>query len=258
MNEDVITKATAALAESVRLIIGDDDYDDATKRIELAATFAEFEDYLDRNGAVDKVEKAGGSAHDLAGRLIQHLTDALDAKRERHGFEKSEKETSNMDSFEKMVKDRGIVAVAKTVVDEQRAYGIDETKFTQLATEHAQRLYPNDRPDTAFAKLFSGNGPDGVVLRKAHAIAKAAGPMFDVTIVHSGDETRRTVNDTEQSEAYQTLQSLADKLHAAATGKMTKEQAFAAAFTDPANRELAQKAHRTPTAPANGAYPFPR
>ena len=169
-----------------------------------------------------------------------------------------EKETSNMDSFEKMVKDRGIVAVAKTMVDEQRAYGIDETKFTQLATEHAQRLYPNDRPDTAFAKLFSGNGPDGVVLRKAHAIAKAAGPMFDVTIVHPGDETYRTVNDTESSEAYQTLQSLADKLHAAATGKMTKEQAFAAAFTDPANRELAQKAHRTPTAPANGAYPFPR
>jgi hypothetical protein len=248
MSEDVITKAVAALKESVGMIIGSD-YDDATRAYELAETFTEFQEYLDRNGAA-VVEKG---AHELTGKLLEHLKDRLESRRRVHGFEKSEKETSNMDSFEKMVKDRGIVAVAKTMVDEQRAYGIDETKFTQLATEHAQRLYPNDRPDTAFAKLFSGNGPDGVVLRKAHAIAKSAGPMFDMTIVSPGDETRRTVNDTEQSEAYQALQSLADKLHAAATG-MSKEQAFARAFES--RPDLAAKAHRRPQ--ATTFFPHPR
>jgi hypothetical protein len=137
-------------------------------------------------------------------------------------------------------------------LQDEKSYGLDEHSFVKLATEHAQRVYPNDRPDSAFSKLYQSEES----VRRACVIAKAAGPMFDVTIINPGDATFQTVNDTEQSEAYATLEALASKLHAAATRKMTKEQAFARAFES--NPELAAKAHRRPVAPANGAYPMPR
>jgi hypothetical protein len=197
--------------------------------------------YLDRNG--DDVEKASGGAHDLAGALLRHLQDRLERRREAHGFEKKE---SDMDSLTKIVKDLGPIRLCEGICERQRA-PCDEHELVAVLSKHAGG-------DRAFAKLYETEES----VRRACNIAKAAGPMFDMTIVSPGDETRRTVNDTESSESYQTLQALADKLHAAATGKMTKEQAFAAAFSDPANRELAQKAHRRPTAPAGGAYPFPR
>jgi hypothetical protein len=99
----------------------------------------------------------------------------------------------------------------------------------------------------AFERVFVGDGESSRLLQKAHAICKAATANFDVTIVKPGDETHRTVNDTESSEAYRMLEALAAKLHDAATGrgeKMTKEKAFANAFES--NPALAQLAHRTP------------
>jgi hypothetical protein len=145
----------------------------------------------------------------------------------------------------------GAVSLCKAIVDRGRS-PCDEHGLVAALTKYASEQHPSLRPDTAFCKLYEAEES----VRRACGLAKSAGPMFDMTIVSPGDETRRTVNDTEQSEAYQTLQALADKLHAAATGRITKEQAFAAAFTDPANRELAQKAHRRPSATTN--FPFPR
>jgi hypothetical protein len=46
-DQDVVTKATAALEESVSSILGCDD-DSETKRDALAETFAQFQMYLDR------------------------------------------------------------------------------------------------------------------------------------------------------------------------------------------------------------------
>jgi hypothetical protein len=206
----------------------------------------------DAEGDVTDIEKAGGGAHDLAGKLLQHLHDRLDRRREAHGFEKR-KESPPMDTTTELLKimtdGGGPVVLCKSILARGSA-PCTEHELT-AAIGKAAAAASGEREDVAFAKLYGAEES----VRRAINVAKAAGPMFDVTIVHPGDETRRTVNDTEQSEAYQTLQALADKLHAAATGRMTKEQAFARAFES--HPDLARKAHVRPTAPANGAYPFP-
>jgi hypothetical protein len=205
----------------------------------------------DAGGDVTDIEKAGG-AGDLAGALLDHLHDRLERRREQHGYTKrKEFIVDTQTELIGIMKDcGGPVSLCKGIVDRGRS-PCDETELVLVLTKAAAEQHPELRPDAAFAKLYS----DPSVWRACN-LAKAAGPMFDVTIVHPGDETHRTVNDTESSEAYQTLQALADKLHAAATGKMTKEQAFARAFES--NPELARKAHQRPVAPPGGVYPMPR
>jgi hypothetical protein len=202
----------------------------------------------DEMDVVDKADRGG--AHDLAGALLQHLQDRLEHRREQHGYQK--RKEGPLDQHQELIsimKDcGGPVSLCKGIVDRGRS-PCGETELVTALTKYASEQHPSLRPDTAFAALYESQES----VRRACNIAKAAGPMFDVAIVQPGD-----VTNTESSEAYRQLEALAAKLHAAATGKMSKEQAFAAVFTDPVNRELAQKAHRTPTAPAGGAYPFPR
>src|ERR1700730_8626771 len=62
--------------------------------------------------------------------------------------------TSHTEFVQSVVKQYGIVALAKSMVEDQKAYGLDEHTFTRLATDHAQRVYLNDRPDVAFSKLY--------------------------------------------------------------------------------------------------------
>jgi hypothetical protein len=92
---------------------------------------------------------------------------------------------TTMESIEKLRNERaekllaigksaGAIAMAKILVDDDSAHGIDEHEYTQIVTEHAQRVYPNDRPDAAFAKVFSGAGEDSTLLRKAHAVVRAS------------------------------------------------------------------------------------
>jgi hypothetical protein len=84
-----------------------------------------------------------------------------------------------MESIEKLKAERtekllaigragGAVAMAKVLVADNDAHGIDESEYTRIVTEHAQKLYPDKTPDGAFAKLFTDNGAVGVLLRKAH------------------------------------------------------------------------------------------
>jgi hypothetical protein len=90
-----------------------------------------------------------------------------------------------MDNIEKLTAERtenllkigksgGAVAMAKVLVADDDAHGITEPEFTQILTEHAQKLYPAKSPDSAFAAVFSDNGADGVMLRKAHAVVRAS------------------------------------------------------------------------------------
>jgi hypothetical protein len=244
MNEDVIAKATAALKESVRLIIGSD-YDDATKAYELAETFTEFQDYLDRNGAVDVGKADRGGPHSLTAALLDHLHDRLSDARRAHGYQK--REEGPLDQHQELIsimKAHGPVGLCKGIIDRGRS-PCDEPALVAALTKAASDQYPSLRPDTAFGKLYETEES----VRRACNIAKAAGPMFDVAIVSPGD-----VNDTESSEAYQQLEALASKLHSAATGKMSKEQAFARAFES--RPDLAVKAHRRPQ--ATTFFPHPR
>src|SRR5262249_34094321 len=107
-----------------------------------------------------------------------------------------ELEAERAEKLRAVVKAHGIVAVCKQIIADGSGYGIDEAEFTRLATEHAQRVFPGDRPDVAFAKMFSANTEDGAALRQAHSIIKTAyaAPVFDVKPIFVGGEAARDVN----------------------------------------------------------------
>jgi hypothetical protein len=58
-----------------------------------------------------------------------------------------------------------IAKASGSMVQDQKSYGLDEHQFTQLATEHAQRLYLNDRPDVAFLMKTNAEKPSGRSLK---------------------------------------------------------------------------------------------
>ena len=158
--------------------------------------------------------------------------------------------TSHTEFVQNVVKQYGIVALAKSMVQDQKAFGLDEHTFTQLATEHAQRVYPNDRPDVAFSKLYQSEEN----VRRACGVLKSMPFVADLTPLAVGgvDATHEAINNTESSEAYAQLKRLGrDKWPTA-----SEAQQFANAFTDPVNRELAAKAHRRPS--PTTSYEFPR
>jgi hypothetical protein len=194
-NNIFIAKAVAALETSVGSII-DCDESDATKREELAETFTQFQSYMEHNGVGTDVAKADRSGpHSLAAALLDHLHDRLERRREQHGYQKSAKEsppmTSHNEFVQSVVKQYGIVALAKSMVQDQKSYGLDEHTFTSLATEHAQRLYPNDRPDSAFSKLYQSEES----VRRACALAKSMPFVVSLEPVQVGGEDAQAVND---------------------------------------------------------------
>jgi len=136
--------------------------------------------------------------------------------------------------------------LAKQMIAEGSSYGIDESEFTKLATAHAQGLHPDMSPAAAFEKLFSDNSEDGVILREAHSIAKAA--TFTPIVVDGNAD-----NPDDAREAYEALMRLAEEQRARAPW-MSAEQAFDEVMRK--NLELAAKALRRP-APTT-LYPFPR
>jgi hypothetical protein len=189
--------------------------------------------------------------HELAASLVQHLHDRLDRHRERHGYTKAAKETPSMSHSEfvqSVVKQYGIVALAKSMVQDQKSYGLDEHQFTQLATGHAQRLYPNDRPDVAFSKLYQGEES----VRRACQIAKSMPFVVSLEPVQVGGSDAQAVNDP--SEAIAQLKQLgADRWPTASAADQ-----FERALTAPEYHKLARVAVPIPRAPADGMYPYPR
>jgi hypothetical protein len=141
----------------------------------------------------------------------------------------------------------GIIAVAKAIIDENRSYGITEHEFVALVTEHEKAAHPELTEAAAFAKAY-----ENPTVWRACNVLKAMPFVADVVPLVVGGDAAQAVNDP--SEAIAQLKQLGrDKWPTA-----TEAQQFANAFTDPANRELALKAHRRPTAPPGGAYPYPR
>lgn len=148
------------------------------------------------------------------------------------------------DTWQSVVKKHGIVAIAKMIAADGDAYGLDEHAFTALITEHAKRLYPDMRPDAAFAKLYSG--ADGIALRKAMPIIVSLQPMTSGGV----DEQRAAIEDTEASEAYKQLQEIGRQKWPTAS----EAQQFARAMTE--HPALANKVHKRPE--PTTSYPFPR
>jgi hypothetical protein len=238
--DNVVAKAIAALEESVASIVGCDD-DDATKRNALAETFTQFQTYLDRNGGGDIVEKArGGGAHDLAGRLIQHLTDALDHKRERHGFEK--RKEPNMDTLTSIMKSGGIGATCAAVIA-KGSTSFSEFQIVEAASAVAHDRHPELSASQAFAKVYTAATDEGRVLREAINVAKLQPAVL------SGGEMRDA---GDAAQAMDQLREIGRRMAPTATA----EKQFAVAFEDPKNVALALRVHQRPS--ATTSFPFPR
>jgi hypothetical protein len=184
--------------------------------------------------------------HELAASLVQHLHDRLDRHRERHSYTKAAKETPSMSHSEfvqSVVKQYGIVALAKSMVQDQKSYGLDEPTFTKIATEHAQRIYPNDRPDVAFSKLYQSEES----VRRACSVLKSAAPYFDPQVQVVTGEDARAVNDP--SAALAALHRIGRERWPDASEAIRFTRAFEA------NPELARKAHVRPSATTSYAWP---
>jgi hypothetical protein len=185
---------------------------------------------------------------------------------------KAEKE-SPMTPIEKVIKDHGgVLAVCKNISVAKDSAGLTEGDITAAATAEARKLYPNMPADNAFAKYCSANP----VVLEACDIAKQAAfvsimnkprssidaeyrkamtkqveKVMPITVslvpLQVGGEDARAVNDPQK--AIEQLQRLgADKWPSASAA-----QQFARAFSDPANRELAKKAHVRPS--GHPSYP---
>ena len=157
-----------------------------------------------------------------------------------------EVEAERTAKLDEVVKAYGIMPLAKQMIAEGSSYGIDESEFTKLATAHAQRLYPDMTPAAAFVKLYSDGSEDGVILREAHGIVKAA--TFTPIVVDGN------ANDPDDaSEATQALSRLVEEQRARAPW-MTAEQLYEEVMRK--NPELTVKAFRRPA--ITSVYPFPR
>jgi hypothetical protein len=76
-----------------------------------------------------------------------------------------------------IIKNYGVVALCKYMIESSSSFGIDEHQLVALATEDAQRRYPSDTSAGAFAKLFMESSE----LREAVEIAKSAALQDAVT-----------------------------------------------------------------------------
>jgi hypothetical protein len=249
-------RATTALAKSVGVILASDDSDESKREV-LAETFGEFADYMQKHVTIDDVDieiakarSAHGGLHGLGAAVTEHMIERLSSLRRQHGFEKTE--STPMESIEKLKTDRaekllaigksgGAVAMAKILVADNDSHGIDEHEYTRIVTEHATKLFPDKTPDAAFAKLFADTGADGVLLRRAHNVVKAAPAQVGG-------------NGSGSDKAYDELMVKAAELRKTQPN-LTEAQAFSKVFTNPANAKLAASAHRRPSATTSFAFP---
>jgi len=232
------------------------------KRANVAKAGRSFAEIMKADaGAADEIAKASGKAHrgrhtshrSLAGALIEHLTDALDRKRERFGYQKAAAKDHTMNSHERwqdIVKSHGVdglVEVAKNITEEQKSFGISEEDFVKLIDSAARAAYPALGVN-AFETVYTRNP----VLAKAIAVIKAgfAQAALDMTpTVISGGEWR---DEGDSAEAMKQLAEIGRRMAPSATAA----KQFELAFSDPKNVALANRAHRRPS--ATTYYPMPR
>ena len=210
-----------------------------------------FEVVEDKQDATTNVPTSSGAKHisDLADIIVEASKNKIDRAgalewliNNRHGrsftqaYKREQgKESPMPDNLESLVKDFGVVAVAKSIVD--RAHStFTEEQFSKAIDDYAQRdRRPNETKEQAFSRVFCGNNDDALALRKAHQIVKNGATMTLVP-TYVGAEQATDVNDA--TDALEQLMALAEKLRQAMP-QLSKSQCFAKVYSDPNNAALA-------------------
>jgi hypothetical protein len=240
-NTDTITNATRALAESVSSIV---DLDDETADA-LNETFTQFQDYL--------TQKAGGGNDHHASKVADLLVESGRFPDRSQALNylftnprgtatlrlhKSEDSTAMPINLSDVVKNHGVVALCKFMVEKNSTFGASEAELVELASADAARRYPGDSPAFAFTKLYE----ESRELREAIEIAKSAALQSAVA-----DEIER--------DAKEAMREL-NQIGKARWPSLTPAQRFARAFET--NPELAKRAHRRPGPSTSFSHPPPR
>jgi len=145
---------------------------------------------------------------------------------------------SRSENFRDVAKRYGVHAIAKLMIAENDAQGINEHELTQMIHDEAQKTRKSgESPEQAFARLY--NSAEAIDLRKAVQITKVW-PMT-MLVEPSVTEVGRTDVKTDAQEAYQKLQAMADEQRRRSP-TLTPAQAFERVFTDRSNAELATRA----------------
>jgi hypothetical protein len=193
--------------------------------------------------------EAGSFSHRAA--ALQHLLHKPAGQALLQRMSKAAEQTakeSNMDKIETVrdvVKRHGIVAVAKSIIDENRSYGITEHEFVELATEHAKSAHPELSGPQAFAKLYQI--PE---VWRACNLLKSMPFQVDVEPLVVGGADTRDLSD--ESKAIAQLKQLGRDRWPTAS----ESQQFERALIDPVNHKLARRA--VPIPQPTTQYPFPR
>ena len=231
-NSDVVDTSMAALAESVGTIIDADD----EQAVALAETFEQFQEYLTKRVSV-RPSSGPAITFDVGDQRLtfpnkRSLAIWL-AAQER--INKSQEDHTMPINLSDVVKNHGVIALAKFMVEQNSSFGATEHELVELATQDAARRYPSDTPPQAFAKLFM----ESRELRDAIEIAKAA--VLQDAVAEEIERDSRAACD-----------ELA-KIGKAKWPSLTPSQRFARAFeTHP---ELAKRAHRRPGPSTSFANP---
>jgi hypothetical protein len=151
--------------------------------------------------------------------------------------------------IESVVKNYGLISVAKSMAAENSSFGLSEHEFTALISDYAKTNKRAGESDgAAFEREFTSNE----TLRKAYAVVKNA-PLMDLqpTFVSGGDAFD---TNPDGSKAMEQLRTMSEELRARSPF-LSVSQAFARVFEDPANAGLAAQAHRRPAATTSFAFP---
>jgi hypothetical protein len=170
--------------------------------------------------------------------LMKHLTE-------------KERAMNPNDELLALAKRHGVVSIAKVILeDDKYARAITENDFVEMLKEEAKAYQKTgESVDQAFAKSFSADTSEGLLLRQAHAAIKKAN--------FPGVVTERSVRKGEDT-AFDKLVEKANRLRELQP-ELSWDQAFSRVFTNPVNAGLAQQ-ERNENRPGPGAstsYPMP-
>jgi hypothetical protein len=164
--------------------------------------------------------------------LLQTKPGQTLAMRTSRLHKKDQTMTSHDEILRAVAKRYGVRALCKSVVE--HGVTISEHLLTKLITEHAERS------GTTFARMFSEQNEQGVILRKAIDVAKQAQwSMAGVPLSPILPTWTHEPNINDPKDALEQLNAMAQRMKDAAPDGMTFAQAFARTYSDPKNARLA-------------------
>jgi hypothetical protein len=155
-----------------------------------------------------------------------------------------------MDSIHSIMKSAGIAATCAAIVA-KGSTTISEFDLVDAVSKIAAERFPDMSPAQAFSKIYTASTEEARVLNSAIAVAKAM-PFFVATDLPLQVGGAAAQNLDDPSEAIAQLKQLGRDRWPTAS----EAQQFANAMTDPANANLAAKAHVRPR--PTTSYQMPR